>query len=269
MATGSTLLAEIERDLLDGKPLGDLLRKCILPGGRSGSQELRAWPAKSYAATSPTTTYRSTARLTRRSCWTACQVHTSSRGQLVPETSLPSFVRESGLGDHIDFRKGVGELEAIVAGRGHDDPIHIVFPGGDLVGEYFDKSSGNPFQHTHRIYWSVVPAAIHGLLDNVRTTLTELVTELLGSVPRGQEIPTAEQADNAFNVAVHGRRSTVTITTSQASGTSTSSVTQQAPATDAARGEPGWWTFAHSVWAGVVSLFLVAGAIAAIIVIVH
>lgn len=41
MAPEQTLLAEIERDLLEGKPLADLLRKCIMLGGRSGSQDLR------------------------------------------------------------------------------------------------------------------------------------------------------------------------------------------------------------------------------------
>ena len=37
------LLREIERDLLDGKPLADLLRKCVVLGGRAGSPELREW----------------------------------------------------------------------------------------------------------------------------------------------------------------------------------------------------------------------------------
>lgn len=38
-----TLISEIERDLLDGKPFADLLRKCTDLGGRSGSVELRDW----------------------------------------------------------------------------------------------------------------------------------------------------------------------------------------------------------------------------------
>jgi AbiTii len=37
------LLREIERDRLDGKPLADLLRKCVVLGGRAGSPELREW----------------------------------------------------------------------------------------------------------------------------------------------------------------------------------------------------------------------------------
>lgn len=41
-----SLLAEVERDLLDGKPLADLLRKCVILGGRSGSHELRDWASK-------------------------------------------------------------------------------------------------------------------------------------------------------------------------------------------------------------------------------
>jgi hypothetical protein len=269
MGSGSSLLAAIERDLLDGKPLADLLRKCIMLGGRAGSQELRDWASKELRGYEPDDELPKYRTIDAPILLDGVSGPHRSTGQLVPEGSLPSFVRESGLGEHVDLRSGVGELEAMVAGRDNDKPINIVFPGGNIVGEYFDKASGNPFQHTQRIYWSVVPATIHGLLDNVRTTLTELATELLASVPRDQEVPTAEQADNAFHVAVHGRKSTVTITTSRASGGSTSSVTQQTPRADPAGGEPGWWTFGRTVWAGVVSLFLVAGAIAAIIVIFH
>ena len=41
-----TLLSEIERDLLGGKPLADLLRKCVVLGGRSSSVELRDWASR-------------------------------------------------------------------------------------------------------------------------------------------------------------------------------------------------------------------------------
>ena len=37
------LMAQIERDLLDEKPLDTLLRKLILLGGSAGSPELRNW----------------------------------------------------------------------------------------------------------------------------------------------------------------------------------------------------------------------------------
>ena len=53
VASDHTLLAEIERDLLDGRALADLLRKCIMLGGRSGSQELRDWAGKELRGYDP------------------------------------------------------------------------------------------------------------------------------------------------------------------------------------------------------------------------
>jgi hypothetical protein len=266
MAKDSSLLEEIERDVLDGKPLADLLRKCIMLGGRSGSQELRDWASKElrgYDGNDELPTYRTVGAPILLD---GISGNWKSTGQLVPESALPDFVREAGLGQHVDFRQGVGELEAMVKDRKPDDGIKLVFPGGDVLGSYFDKTSGNPFQQTHRVYWSVVPPAIHGMLDNIRTTLTELVTELVASVPPGQEVPTAEQADNAFNVAVHGRKSHITITAPQVSGASTSMIEQHAPATTAAS-EPAWWTLGRKISAFTVGVFAIAGAIAGIIAI--
>jgi len=133
-------------------------------------------------------------------------------------------------------------------------------------GEYFDRNSGNPFQHTDRVYWSIAPSAIHGVIDNIRTTLTELVTELIASVPRGQEVPTAEQADNAFNVAVHGKKSQITITAPQISGGSASTIDQRT-AGPAADPDPAWWTLGRKIGAFIVGMFIILGAIAAIVAI--
>jgi hypothetical protein len=225
VASDQTLLAEIERDLLDGRPLADLLRKCIMLGGRSGSQALRDWASqelRGYDGTAELPSYRKVAApilidATTGNAWI--------RGQHVPASSLPDFAREAGLGNNVDLRQGVGELETLAANsRNSDTGIRVGMPGGEVIGQYFDRSSGNPFQHTDRIYWSVSPTAIHGAVDNVRTTLTELITELIASVPRGQEVPTAEQANQAWNVAVNGGEShfhiAAPVTAVQASGRS-------------------------------------------------
>lgn len=45
-ASSSPLLTEIERDLLDGEPVADVLRKLIILGGRAGSSELRDWASR-------------------------------------------------------------------------------------------------------------------------------------------------------------------------------------------------------------------------------
>ncbi len=49
------------------------------------------------------------------------------------------------------------------------------------VAGLIDRASGNHWQHINALYWSVIPAAIHGVLDNIRTILTELISELVGT----------------------------------------------------------------------------------------
>lgn len=60
-----TLLGQIERDLLDDRPLADVLRKVIVLGGRAGSGELRDWASlelDGYAGrTEPIPAYRGVA----------------------------------------------------------------------------------------------------------------------------------------------------------------------------------------------------------------
>jgi len=85
-----------------------------------------------------------------------------------------------------------------------------------------DQGSGNPFQHINALYWSVSPVALRGIADRVRTILTELVAEMRAGMPGDQLIPTAELADQAVNVAVHGNKSRVTVTAAQSSVGSTS-----------------------------------------------
>jgi hypothetical protein len=55
-----------------------------------------------------------------------------------------------------------------------------------------------------------------------RGTLSHPQVELLGTMPRGQEMPTPDQANQAAQVAVNGKRSRVTVMTAQASGNATS-----------------------------------------------
>src|SRR5204863_3164545 len=124
--------------------------------------------------------------------------------------------------EEFPLRQGVGELEALVKNKNPDKGIHFSLPMAAEIAGLIDSQSGNPWQHINALYWSVLPAVIHGVLDNIRTTLAELV----GTMPRDQDVPTPDQAHQAVQVAVHGRRSQVTVTTSQASGDATSVVAQ-------------------------------------------
>jgi hypothetical protein len=44
--SSTSLLSELESDVVSDRPLADVLRKCIILGGRVDSVELRDWATK-------------------------------------------------------------------------------------------------------------------------------------------------------------------------------------------------------------------------------
>ena len=67
-----------------------------------------------------------------------------------------------------------------------------------------DHEAGDPYQHIERLYWRLSPVAIQGVLDQIRTSLTELVAELRAGMRADEALPSADLADQALNVAIHG-----------------------------------------------------------------
>jgi hypothetical protein len=261
-----TLLAEIERNLLDGKPLADLLRKCIMLGGRSGSVELRDWASRELRGYTPADelpAYRTVGAPIMADATTG---HAIIKGQRMPLSGFPDFVQEN-ISEEFPLRQGVGELEALIKDRDPEQGIHFSIPMAADIARLIDQKSGNPYQHINALYWSVVPAVIHGVIDNIRTTLTELISELLGTMPEDQAIPTPDQAHQAVQVAVYGRKSQVRVTTSQASDGSISSISEetQSPTEE----KSGFWTRSRKIGAAVVGLAAIVSAVIAMIEYVH
>ena len=81
-----------------------------------------------------------------------------------------------------------------------------------------DARSGNPYQRTSSLYWSVSVVSLRRIIDQVRTTLTELVAELRAGTPRGGQLPSPEVTAQAVNVAIHGRRARVHVSSPQIQG---------------------------------------------------
>jgi hypothetical protein len=260
VAKDGTLLAEVERDLLDGKPLADILRKCILLGRRAGSVELRDWASKElrgYEGDDEVPAYRVVGAPIFVDGVTGNAV---IKHQHIAASALPDFAQE-WIREEVPLRAGVGELEALVKDRKPDEGVYLLVPGAAEIGAYIDAESGNAWQHTQAIYWSVVPSVIHGVIDNIRTTLTELVSELIGTTPEGQEVPTPEQAHQAVQVAVHGWKSQVSVVTAQSAAHSTSAVT---PSTSSAGDpEPAWWTLGRKIAAFIVGCAVIIGTVLA------
>lgn len=251
------LLAEIEADVLSDRPLADALRKCVVLGGKAGSVELREWATRELRGyegvpEDDLPPYRVVAAVI------LADAHTGSaivRGQQIDATDLPDVAQEGGIGNEVALRGGVAELEALRATAERDGGgVKLSLPGALMLGKLMDHASGNRYQQITALYWSVSSASIAGVIDQVRTTLTELVAEMRAGTP-GEATPTAELADQAVNIAVHGRGARITVTSAQASGGATASASPVP-----SRVENGFWTFWRKVGAVIVGVATVAAA---------
>jgi capsular polysaccharide biosynthesis protein len=65
--------------------------------------------------------------------------------------------------------------------------------------------------HIDRIYWAVSPVTLTGVVEQVRTALTVLVSEINANVPDGTATPPAEVANHAVQVAVSGKRNMINV----------------------------------------------------------
>ena len=213
------LMSEIERDVLDGNTsLADALRKCVVLGGKVGSTELREWASRElrgYQGEEETPLYRKPAAVLKVD---AISGNTHITGQRVSPRQLPDFVAEH-VGEEVPLREGIGEIEGLLAqARANGGSVKLSIPQGADVALYMDSQVGDPFQKILAIYWVLSESAMCGVLDRVRTTLAELVAEMRAGMPDSDDTPSAAVADHAVNVAVHGKRSRVTVTAARASG---------------------------------------------------
>src|SRR5207253_2086023 len=102
--------------------------------------------------------------------------------------------------------------------------LKLSLPMAADLGRLMDQASGSRSQHINALYWSVSPIALRGIVDRVRTTLTELVAEMRAGMAADEVFPSAELADQAVSVAVYGKKSRVTVTAAQAASGATSTV---------------------------------------------
>jgi AbiTii len=141
------------------------------------------------------------------------------KGQQISPMTLPDFARDV-IKEECPLRMGVAALEAMLARS--EEFAHLGPPGASDLVLYMNHKNSNQFEHIESLYWSISKTAIRGVLDRIRTTLVELVAEMRAGMPEDMNVPTAELASQAVNVAVHGRGHRVTVTTAQ-SGTDGSS----------------------------------------------
>jgi hypothetical protein len=136
---------------------------------------------------------------------------------------LPEFAQDD-LKEEVDLRGGVGELEAMLR-QADEGAVKLSPSGASLLVKYMNGTSNDPYRTVERIYWTVSTIAIHGVLDRIRTALTELVAEIRHGMPGDAATPSEALATQALNVAVHGKGNRVIV--AQAGGEATSHAGQE------------------------------------------
>lgn len=260
-----TLLGQIEQDLLDNKPVADVLRKVIMLGGKAGSSELRDWASvelNGYAHTeAPIPRYR---HVPAGIFVDAVVGPRHVSGQRVGLMELPAWLRDN-VAETVELPMGVAELDHLVGSE--DGSVRLSLPtAGDVVA-VLNSESHQPFQQITAIYWKLSTSSVQGVLDKIRTKLAELVAELTAATPDGAEAPSEAQAAAAVSFVVTGKRNRVVLSNAQVTGRgdATSTLTPAAVASN----DPPWWTLGRKVGAFLVGCAVIIGTVVTVLLYVH
>jgi len=193
--------ADILKDLRDqvldeSQSLVGLLRKCLALGTVTGSEELRVWAnneLKGYPEGVRVPEYRQLyAQLLMNSV--SGQFHAT--GQQIDRLLIPEDLRVL-VPEQLHLRQPVGEL-AEMASR--EKAITMTGPTFPIVASRWSQQLPM-FQDVLSLYWSMLPSTISGIVDNVRTTLVEIVIDMAKDVPL-DKLPSKAQVDSVVKVHV-------------------------------------------------------------------
>ncbi len=204
-----SLLAEIEAGL-STLPLIDLLNKCILLGGRAGSEKMRDWARAEldgYSALDSIPDYRQLRAQTN--IVFSNPAGYNHRVDPFSAADLPPQIREmiAATGrplDLVPLGAPVGQIEAMAAEGKAEHRLRPYW--SDTLLSVINEHYVNPeTTRARQFYWSVAKSQLNGVLAQIRTKLTESVAELIAVTPKDQQ-PTKEAADAAVVYVVTGDR---------------------------------------------------------------
>ena len=220
------LISDIERDALQkGVPIADALRKLIALGGQAGSTELREWASRELRGYFGTGVdlpdYRRPSAVLQIDAFTPGMRIT---GQQISPRQLPDPMNKH-LKEEVPLGQPIGEIDAMLdQARTSGGQIKLTVPDSQSIVTLMNHEVGDPYQNITALYWSLSQPALEGVIDRVKTTLVELIAEMRAGMPENAELPSAEIADQAVNVAVYGRKARVNVHSAHASGSGTQSV---------------------------------------------
>jgi hypothetical protein len=269
------LLDDIQTGALDpNSDLPSLLRMCIALGGETGSTALRDWATKELNGYGPDDEFPKY----RVTCSTLFLdgVIPGRRitHQQVPIQLIPDFARDRVYGD-IHIPNPVAELvELVASGRQQlRQSVELGFPGAPQLIALMNNTLATherdpllaslnlpPSQVIDRIYWDVSLTVFVGILDNIRTTLTQLVAEMRAGTDDRSTLPSRAVADQAVDVAVRGNKNRIVINqvaphaSALAAAGGTISDGDAQPEPKARR--VGWWVFGIAATIGALATVL-------------
>jgi hypothetical protein len=201
-----SLLAEIERDALNHSvPLSAALQKCIALGGRARNAELRDWATQELHGYRNDTEIPPYRIIHAPLLIDAITVAGSIRGQQISATDLPDVAQDI-ITEEVKMAHGVGDLQGLVrnAERDGQRTVKLGPPGAAELIKIWNYEIGDTGQTIMSLYWDVNTARITGVLDQIRTTLVRLVSEMRATMSDDVSVPSSEQAAQAVNVVLHG-----------------------------------------------------------------
>lgn len=241
----SSLLAEIERGALDdGVALAATLRKCIALGAQARNAELRDWAAQELNGYRDDTVIPPYRIINAPLTVDVLSFRHQVTDQQISALDLPDVVRDH-ISEELKLAHGVGDLQALLRNTANagETSVKLAPPGSAEVMKMMTYERRDQGVTVTAFYWSVHIARIEGVLDQIRTTLVSLVSEIRATMSDDASVPTAEQAAQAVNVVLHGgERHQVTVTTAQASTGATARIE---PTEE--RAESGW-TRTQTIW---------------------
>jgi hypothetical protein len=156
-------------------------------------------------------------------------------GQQISASSLPESAREAEIGNDVELRMSLAELESMA--NNEDNSVMLSLPEAPLIARMLDQASGQgPFQQTSAVYYKVTSGTIAGVVDRIRTGLAELAGELLESAPDKAGAPSKTATDQAVQLVVTGRRHRINVATTQTSASAGGSNSPSSPSK-----EESWW----------------------------
>jgi AbiTii len=214
------LLGEIEAGALDSStPIADVLRKVIALGGKAGSTELRDWATRELNGYRPGDELPAYRQITAPLQLDMVNAAYIMKGQTISPLELPDIAHET-VTNQVNLYMGIGEIEQFVRQCPPGEVIKLSPPGAQelvvIMNQEMDING-----HVQRLYWSISPVPLSGVVDQVRTALVNLVAEISDNMPEGAETPPAEVATNAVNFLVSGERHKINFAAPQASSGST------------------------------------------------